>query len=125
MRGGGLSRGLGGVFCWGGGGRGGGGGGGGRAGGCAGGGGGGAGAPDAGGDGDEHGAVDALDGPKVVGGHEGEVLGLDAERGHRGPSGVGDGDRVALAALHGRARGVEALGQGERALAVGALEVDV
>src|SRR3954454_15154105 len=80
---------------------------------------------DAGGDRDEHGAVDARDGEKVVGADEGEVLGLDAEARHRGAARGGDRGRVALASLDRFGRGFERLGQRERALVVGPLEVDV
>src|SRR6188472_3878807 len=72
---------------------------------------------DAGGHGDEDVAVDPGDGAEVVGTHEGEVLGLDAEIGHRGAARALDGVRVALAGGDGGRRGVEGAAQGDRALA--------
>src|SRR3954454_21858984 len=84
-----------------------------------------AGGSDAGGDGDEHGAVDPPDGEKVVGVDERDVLGGDAEASHRGAAGGGDGVGVALAVDDRFGGGFERLRERERALAVGALQVDV
>src|SRR3954464_5992029 len=80
---------------------------------------------DAGGDRDEHGAVDARDGEKAVGADEGGARGRGAEARHRGAARGGDRGGVALASLDRFGGGFERLGQRERALAVGALEVHV
>ena len=64
-------------------------------------------------------------GSRSPGSHERQVLGLDAEAGHRGAARGGRSRRVALAAGVGALGGVERAAQGQRAVAVVAAQVHV